>query len=181
MPYVARAVLGAYSSCALHGHQHEPDDGCGKGLTVARAMLGAVGEALERYSARAAAMGTVLRGAAPEFDGDLVLPHELCPYSDEQLVSQGFPYRRVEPTAPINWAAGHWLDTEERVLIPALPVFYDYHVPPEEAFCQVTSNGLAAGPSIASASFAASLELIERDAIHALLAHAPVGDPHCPG
>jgi ribosomal protein S12 methylthiotransferase accessory factor len=59
---------------------------------------------------------------------------------------------------------GHWLDTEEPVFLPALAVYYDYHAPPAETFCQATSNGLAAGPTLADASFAASLELLERDA-----------------
>jgi ribosomal protein S12 methylthiotransferase accessory factor len=50
------------------------------------------------------------------------------------------------------------------VYVPALATFFHYVVPPEEEFCQVTSNGLAAGTTRADASLRAALELVERDA-----------------
>jgi ribosomal protein S12 methylthiotransferase accessory factor len=48
--------------------------------------------------------------------------------------------------------------------VPALPALFDHPAAPGEAFCQVTSNGLAAGATRADASMRAALELIERDA-----------------
>jgi ribosomal protein S12 methylthiotransferase accessory factor len=66
--------------------------------------------------------------------------------------------------APIDWVLGRWLDTGSPVYVPALPSFFAYPVAAEEAFCQVTSNGLAAGATRAEASLRAALELVERDA-----------------
>jgi ribosomal protein S12 methylthiotransferase accessory factor len=164
MPVTANCVLGAYSPCALHDHATLPEDGSGKGLTVLEAMIGAVGEAVERYSAGRVDPRAIFRGPAAALRGDFLAPERLALYGESQYAQPGFPYPRLAPEAVIDWTLGSWLDSGEPVYLPAFPTYYDYPARPEERFCQVTSNGLAAGPTFADAALRAALELIERDA-----------------
>jgi ribosomal protein S12 methylthiotransferase accessory factor len=48
--------------------------------------------------------------------------------------------------------------------MPALNTLLNFHPPQAERFCQVTSNGLAAGATLTDASLHAVFELVERDA-----------------
>ncbi|APR78777.1 TOMM biosynthesis cyclodehydratase protein C [Minicystis rosea] len=164
LPITARATLGAYSPCARHGHAHAPEDASGKGLDTVTAMIGAVGEAVERYAAGYANPDVIVRAAAADLEVDFIPPERLNLYADHQYAERGFPYRKIDARTPIDWTPGRWLDTGAPVLLPALPTYYSYHVKPDESFCQVTSNGLAAGPTVPDASLRAVLELVERDA-----------------
>jgi ribosomal protein S12 methylthiotransferase accessory factor len=164
LPATASAALGAYSPCAFHDHPTEPDEGSGKGATTVRAVIGAVAEAVERYSARWVDPRAIVRAPAAELDGDSISPARLSHYPESRYREPDFPFARIGPAAPLDWVRGLWLDTGDPVYLPALPVYYDYHVPPAEQFCQVTSNGLAAGPTLEEAYRRATLELIERDA-----------------
>jgi len=163
-PIMATAVLGAYGGCALHGHGGDPEDGSGKGLTHVQAMIGAVGEAVERYAASRVDPRAIVRAPAAALPGDVLDPARLCLYAERQYAEPGFRYARLAPDATIDWTQGTWIDTGEPVYLPALPTYYDYPAPHDEYFCQVTSNGLAAGPTLADASLRAVLELVERDA-----------------
>jgi hypothetical protein len=45
----------------------------------------------------------------------------------------------------MHWTHGHWLDTKKLVLLPATATYLSPAMENEEALCQMTSNGLAAG------------------------------------
>jgi ribosomal protein S12 methylthiotransferase accessory factor len=60
------------------------------------------------------------------------------------------------------WTHGNWLDTGEPVWLPASAVYLNATLEAEEALCQGTSNGLAAGTSVDEAASHAALELYER-------------------
>ena len=164
LPITAAALLGAYSPCTYHDHPSEAEDGYGRGLTVCEALIGAVGEAVERYAAGRFDRSDLVRASAREMTGDLLVPEQLCPYGEAQYAEPGFPFSPVAETTPIDWVLGRWLDTREPVYVPALPTYYNYPAPPGERFCQVTSNGLAAGATLDEAAMRAATELIERDA-----------------
>jgi YcaO cyclodehydratase, ATP-ad Mg2+-binding len=76
-------------------------------------------------------------------------PRWLCLYNDEKYGRVDFPYRRFDPDHPLHWTRGQWLDTGEAVYLPAFAVWLA-NAFEEEALCQVTSNGLAAGQVHAS-------------------------------
>ncbi|WP_434042170.1 MULTISPECIES: TOMM precursor leader peptide-binding protein [Sorangium] len=165
MPIIATAILSKYTDGSAHAHCcHEPEVGTGKGVTAVEALIRATGEAVERYSAERFDAKGLLRAPVAEMKGDFIAPERLCLYSDEQYARPGFPYERLDPTTPIDWVLGRWLDTRAPVRVPALPTYYSYCAEPGAHFCQVTSNGLAAGPTLEAASMGAALELIERDA-----------------
>lgn len=165
LPITATAVLGQYTDGHYRSsHCGVPKIGSGKGSTLVEAMIGAVGEAVERYSAGRFRTRDLLRTPVGAMTGEFIAPEQLCLYGDEQYDGPGFPYARLDPRTPIDWTLGRWLGTRSVVAVPALPVYYNYPAPPESHFCQVTSNGLAAGATLEDASLRATLELVERDA-----------------
>jgi ribosomal protein S12 methylthiotransferase accessory factor len=162
LPVTATAVPARYTEGTLP--LGSPEGGSGKGLTAAEAMRGAVGEALERYSASRIDHHACRRASAEDLDGDVLAPTALSLYDDEQYRQHGFPFVPWKPDRPIDWVRGRWLHSAEPVWVPALPVYFNYPAPPGERFCQVTSSGLAAGRDPDDATLRATLELLERDA-----------------
>lgn len=162
LPLVSSAVLASYTEGAYA--PSGPQIGSGKGLTAVEAMIGAVGEAIERYSASRYRKQDLHRSAYNELTGNVLDPVRLCLYSDAQYDRPDFPFVRLDPNQPIDWIRGCWLDTGAPVWVPALPTYFDFHANPEERFCQVTSSGLAAGAGFEDAALRAVLELVERDA-----------------
>jgi ribosomal protein S12 methylthiotransferase accessory factor len=136
----------------------------GKGMTAVQAMIGAVGEAVERYSASNPASHALFSAALRELDGDVLDPQRLCLYDDEVYDRPGFPYVRFDPDRPQLWTRGRWVDTDEPVWVPALSAFYQSSMRIGDCYCQVTSNGLASGRDLEDASLRAIFETVERDA-----------------
>ena len=162
LPLAATAVLGRYTEGRCD--PHEPPVGSGKGLSAVDALLGAVGEAVERYSAARFRVQDTCRSRLADLDGPALDPRSLCLYQEAQYDEPGFPFARFCPDQPHHWTKAHWLDSGEPVWVPALPTFFNFPAAPEEYFCQVSSNGLAAGGSSEDAALRAVFELVERDA-----------------
>jgi ribosomal protein S12 methylthiotransferase accessory factor len=161
-PFTATAATRtAHGGLLEHAHW---ELGSGKGLDRVGAFLGAVGEAVERYSASVYQRSHLLRARCRDLSGPYLDPRALCLYSDEQQAGADFPFARFDPEHPLDWVEAKWLDGEGPVWVPALTTFYNFRAPSDELFCQVTSNGLAAGSSLADANTRAFLELMERDA-----------------
>ncbi|MGR4854758.1 YcaO-like family protein [Streptomyces sp. LARHCF252] len=133
----------------------------GKGFIADDALVGALGEAIERYSA-ALPPAEVHSARAEDLEGDVLDPSKLVLYGSRQYARPGFPYRHYDPRAHYPWVQGEWLDGTGDVWLPANLVYYT--PPGREALAQVTTNGLAAGCGWEDASCRATLELIERDA-----------------
>jgi ribosomal protein S12 methylthiotransferase accessory factor len=162
LPVVSLAVLASYTDGVYV--PNDPKICWGKGLTPTEAMMGAVGEALERYSAARYRKADLQRCALTVLEGDFLDPRRLCLYDPAQYDQPDFPFARFDPRRPVEWVRGHWLDTGADVWVPALSTYLDFDVCAEELFCQVTSNGLAAGVGQEDATLRAVLELVERDA-----------------
>lgn len=160
----ATAVVPGPAVPGGHHHAAEPLVGSGKGTTRVAAMLGAVGEAIERYSASVYRERDLVRASPAKLGPEAFDPVSLCLYRPEQYAAPGFPYDRYDPTREISWTSARWLDSGKPVLVPALVTYFDYRAPAGERYCQVTSSGLAAGASHEDAALRATLELIERDA-----------------
>ena len=165
LPLGATALVSTYTDGTLrHMHDTGPQVGSGKGLTKVDALIGAAGEAIERYSAARYRKSDLHVSPTTAMSEDFVDPRRLCLYSEEQYAQPGFPYARFEPERPIHWTRGWWFGTKEPVWVPALPAYFNFEVCNHEYFCQVSSNGLAAGASVDDAAMRALFELIERDA-----------------
>lgn len=162
-PMAATAVVSTYTEGKMR-HIADPQIGAGKGLTKIDALIGATGEAIERYSASRYRKSDLHVAPANAMSEAFVDPRRLCLYSDEQYAQPNFPYARFDDAHPIHWTRGRWYGTEEPVWVPALPTYFNFEPCQHEFFCQVSSNGLAAGADDDDAATRALFELIERDA-----------------
>ncbi|MCU1350047.1 MAG: hypothetical protein JWO56_3077 [Acidobacteria bacterium] len=162
-PMGATAVVSTYTEGTLR-HINDPAVGSGKGLTKLDAMIGATGEAIERYSASRYRKQDLHLAPTNAMSEDFVDPRRLCLYTDAQYAEPGFPYSKFDEKHPIHWARGRWFGSNEPVWVPALPTFFNFEACKHESFCQVSSNGLAAGADEDDAAVRALFELIERDA-----------------
>jgi thiazole/oxazole-forming peptide maturase SagD family component len=138
--------------------------GWGKGCDAASAVVGAVAEAIERYSGSMPDAARIIWSRPSELAGDVLHPRELALYSDDQFERPGFPYVRFDPEHAHPWVAAAWAGKHSAVWIPAVLVFLSLDIRRDQAFCQGTSNGMAAGTVTSEAQLRAILELLERDA-----------------
>lgn len=141
--------------------------GWGKGFTISGAVLSAVGEAIERYSASLPDPKRIVRKPPGELDGEFLDPRTCGLYTDEQYARDDFPYVRFDPSVSHQWVLGSWSDNGEPVWVPVLFAFLSIDLWREELICQGTSNGVAASTDKADAARRAILELVERDAFMA--------------
>jgi len=138
----------------------------GKGFTEEQAMLGVIGEAVERYCASHPRRGSLRRAAIADLDGDAVSPEDLVLYSEAQYARKSLPFSIWRPAHQLSWVLVNELITEKPVWVPATFVFLSLpaSAEPQDFLCASTSSGFAAGIDVAHAARAAALELIERDA-----------------
>lgn len=142
----------------------EPDLCSGKGLTLAQAKVGALGEAVERYCA-SQYDDKKLQFKSFKTVESAITPLDLVLYSEEQYNSRSIPFERFSEETIFGWTKARSLNTGREIQVPAISVFMDYEpTNPNELILQPTSNGLAAGATYEQAVLGGLLELIERDA-----------------
>ncbi|TDC10068.1 TOMM precursor leader peptide-binding protein [Nonomuraea longispora] len=145
----------------------------GKGRTDLEARVSALGEAVERYCGTRLGDEQVVRGSFHELRGDAVHP-DTCQlfhprqYADRVRWNAGaMPFQQIpEPfddRAVIDWTPVRSLTTDAQRLLPTDLLYFNggAGVPSLRA----TSNGNAAGASLADATVQGFLELVERDAV----------------
>jgi len=160
MPACASALVALPSDRA--SIQDRMLRGEGKGATRDEAIVGAIGEGVERYCASLWDPAALIQGSPREL-GDRAFDLDwLVLYDAEQYARPGFGFTPADSNAPLRWLAGLWLDTGGEVLLPAQATYLGFR--DEVPLVQVTSNGLAAGTSFEDATLRAIYEIIERDA-----------------
>jgi ribosomal protein S12 methylthiotransferase accessory factor len=138
--------------------------GWGKGLTRPDAILSAVGEAIERYSASLPDPTRIVWRRPRDLKGDVLDPREFALYAEEQYRRKGFPYARFNAAIQQPWVGGTWLDGGGEVWVPAVFAFLSLQLRAEQWIVRETSNGLASWTDGDQAALHAVLELVERDA-----------------
>jgi len=181
MPICASALMAR----PQQGHMGKDDlQGEGKGATREEAVLGAIGEGVERYAASLWDPGKLTESSLIDLGDRAFDPRWLVLYDEEQYSRPGFAFRPMDPDAPMLWVKGHWLDTAVDVLVPAQATYLGFGGD-GITLGQTTSNGLAAGCSFEDAALRALYELIERDALMLCWLAGLMGeriDPHgCDG
>jgi ribosomal protein S12 methylthiotransferase accessory factor len=135
----------------------------GKGLDDLAARVSAAGEAVERYSGSVWQSDHVRRCPRSELESASIDPSSLVLYSSAQYAE--LPYDPYSADSVLGWVEGRSLCGEAAVWVPAMAALMSYSVTSDECqLMQMTSNGLAAGPTLGGASLKAALEVIERDA-----------------
>jgi ribosomal protein S12 methylthiotransferase accessory factor len=149
----------------------------GKGSTPAAALVSALGEAVERYCAARWSPEEILYARRADLPDESLDPRRLVLYDESQYAS--VPYPRYGEQTVLGWMRARSLITGELPWVPAMAAVMDYAVhDPSEHLFPVTSNGLAAGPTLADAVLRAIYEVVERDAFMLAWLHRWPGRAH---
>ena len=161
VPLCCTAVIGPYQDTT---RSHDGLQGEGKGATLEDAVRSAIGEGVERYAASLWHPSALTVASYSELGDQAFDPRWLVLYDAAQYARPAFPFAPFDPERPMYWTTGHWLDSAEPVMVPALATYMNFPTAAPEHFCQTTSSGLAAGTTFEDAALRALYELIERDA-----------------
>lgn len=137
--------------------------GGGSGLTAREARTAAIGEAVERYSASLPDPDRLVVASAEELGSRAIDPARFALFSERQYATPAFPYTRFDRSTRLAWIEGWSLSDGEPAWVPAQLVHLAGHEG-ERPICRTTSSGLACHDTVAGATLAALLELLERDA-----------------
>ena len=138
----------------------------GAGLEADVALMGALGEAMERYAIASYREDELVRASFREVERVAVDPSQLIFFADEQYESPEFPYVRFDPDTTLSWVRGASLFDGTERLVPAPRVYTPYRSRrPVECLMQSTSTGAACHVDRERAVTAALHECIERDAV----------------
>ncbi|MCC6559177.1 MAG: TOMM precursor leader peptide-binding protein [Polyangiaceae bacterium] len=147
----------------------------GKGKSDLQAKLGALAEAIERYSGVFQGDEARTRARMADLGPAAIHPNEIMLFSDAQLADRErwnhsgsrFTWvpQRFDPDLPIDWSpVFSLLDGRERH-VPTACCYYAYGREHAAPFALGDSNGCAAGATREEAVFQGLLELVERDAV----------------
>ena len=138
----------------------------GKGMTRDEAIASAIGEATERYCAYHWDPQRTFLAKAGDIQTRYITPQDCVLYSDRQYKIFEWPHPRWTPERELAWLNGNDVLDGSTVALPASLVYLVFPPPRmEDYFAPSTSNGLAAGPSLAGAILSGLCELMERDAM----------------
>ena len=120
----------------------------GTGATRAEAAGAAVGEAIERYSATYVPRERLVVATARELGDAAVAPERFGLFSERQLGTPGFGFRRFTADSRLAWIEGRALPDGRPVFVPAELVFLGpATVGDAEPIGYSTSSGLACSES----------------------------------
>src|SRR4029079_18033259 len=88
--FVAVAEVAPY--CAFQTDPTLPEPASGKGMAEGGAMIGAIGEAFERYAASRCDLDTLVQARMAELNGQVLDPRRVGMYDAAQYAAEGFPF-----------------------------------------------------------------------------------------
>jgi len=138
VPIVANAIP-ADAPSEINPERQMPV-GWGKGMSASAAIISAVGEAVERYSASMPAASRIVWSPPADLPGDVLAPQAFALYNEEQYARPDFPFFRFDPKVTHPWVSGEWLGSGAPVWVPAILAYLSYEVRRDNLFCQGTSN-----------------------------------------
>ncbi len=140
----------------------------GVAATRERALLKAVGEAVERYCGALGPGEDRLIGSYRTLPGPAVPPEAFALFSPEQYRTPGFPFHPFHDDTVISWSPARDAKSGEALWLPSCAIYVPYTFLTkrgERPVLQPISTGLAAHRSPTAAAANAILEVIERDAV----------------
>lgn len=138
----------------------------GKGMTREEAIASAIGEATERYCAYHWNPQRTWLAKWSDLQVRGISPPSCVLYSERQYATPDCSYARWTPEQEVAWIGGVDLADGSAVAIAASMVYLVFPPPrPDDYFAPSTSNGLAAGPTLAAAALSGLCEVMERDAM----------------
>jgi len=142
----------------------------GKGMDLRRARDLALGEALERYSSLTWPAPGARQARREDLPGASLDPRELVLFADHQYDT--LPFARYTEDSVLEWVTARSLVNGEPVWVPRLAAHLGHEVSHHSGYLfPATSNGFAAGATLADAVCGGLLEVVERDAFLIAWAH----------
>ena len=135
--------------------------GCGPDWT--NAMLGTIGETLERYCAAFCDPEEMITNSYAQLTQPAVHPEQFALFHPEQYQDINFPFVPFTEESPTSWVPCTDLTTGEACLYPGEMIYIPW-VKDEEWFSMTSSTGLAAHTNLYKAILTGLYEVIERDA-----------------
>ncbi|HYN93817.1 MAG TPA: TOMM precursor leader peptide-binding protein [Pilimelia sp.] len=146
----------------------------GKGVTPVDAEVGALCEAVERYSGTWQGDEARVRGSLRALGDEAIHPNDCMLFSPEQYATRtawnrahspfNFVCEPVDEDAEMDWTPLWSLTGQRHRLLPTAMLYFGA---PGSRCVRADSNGAAAGSSIEDAVLQGTLELVERDAVAA--------------
>lgn len=162
----AARIFGCAALCSDHsslGFPSPTEISGSTSLTRDGAIAGAIGEAVERYSAAYTPQERIIRSSFRAVRGDAIAPDSMTLYDGDRGADLG--YRRPDPDEMLGWVEGWSLTDARPVLVPAFCVYQPYASGFDEApVVQMVTTGLACGASLEEAILSGLCEVVERDA-----------------
>jgi oxazoline/thiazoline synthase len=149
----------------------------GKGMTESQAKVGAIGEAIERYSGVYRGDESVVRASYQALGAQAIHPNECLCFSPAQYENRhawnarsDIAYFHEVPQPfdeswEIDWSPLWSLTQAAFKYLPTAYCYYGYVTNTQDAFCIADSNGCAAGNTREEAILQGFLELVERDSV----------------
>ncbi|HWO35740.1 MAG TPA: TOMM precursor leader peptide-binding protein [Candidatus Acidoferrum sp.] len=148
----------------------------GVGRTAEDAKIGAICEALERYSGMYHGDEPAIQASYAQLDpARTVHPNACMLYSTRQfdlrdkINAEGaafdFVPKPFDETAVLDWTGVWSLSSRRFKLVPSTYLFYSHPQPPGGPFCLADSNGCATGKTLTDAILRGLFELVERDSV----------------
>jgi ribosomal protein S12 methylthiotransferase accessory factor len=146
----------------------------GIGFTREECLWSVLGEACERYASGVCFVQELAVAPWDEVRATAIKLDDLIVFDDDQYGASWFPWKRLDPGAPMRWAEGRSLVDGAERLVPAFLVWMGLSPQLEgEHFLPQMSTGQGAGGTRDQAILAGLNEIIERDSFACawLLAH----------
>lgn len=131
-----------------------------------RAMVIALGESIERYCPAIYKKKDFLVASYEEIENQALDPRKVVGFSKAQLTDTRLRMFVFDEKTKFSWVKGYSLSQDRPIYVPAQLVYFPYTLLNGEPLIKrfPTSNGLAAGESLARALCRGICELVERDA-----------------
>ncbi|AUT03317.1 bacteriocin biosynthesis protein SagD [Nostoc sp. CENA543] len=139
--------------------------GVGKGMNDEQAIIGAVGEALERYCGSIVDRRQIIIDSYESLADVAIPPQVFFSFSQQQYSDPNFPFPTFDPKIQTSWVTAVNLHSQQQILLPAASVYLNFCSHQlGDCILPVTTNGMASGLSVEFAAYRGLCELIERDA-----------------
>jgi ribosomal protein S12 methylthiotransferase accessory factor len=140
------------------------DEGtAGRSHSYEESRLTAILEGLERYCGIGPrGKKTTVRNSYRNLEKIALHPARVGLHEKEQYAKIGFPFKRFDPDAEMNWIWGYSFLQQKPTLVPELLAYYSLGFG-DEGIVYETSNGCALGGSLEEAIFHGIMEVVERD------------------
>ena len=137
----------------------------GMSLNRERAMLMALGEAIERYCSLIYRTRDFFVSSYKEIEEKALDPRNVVSFSKNQLTNEKFNIFKFDETTKFRWVKGYSLTQNRPIYVPAQLVYLNYNYMNGEPIIRFPmSSGLGAGESLARALCRGICEAVERDA-----------------